>query len=77
MIYDTLFFLLQVLRSDDGNTIGDEIIFLTDGEANDPVQACFQEAVQSGAIIHTVAFGPSADNVLKTMAEQTGEILSV
>ncbi|KAI5625498.1 epithelial chloride channel protein-like isoform X1, partial [Silurus asotus] len=61
----------ELLRTDDGQTIGDEIIFLTDGEASDNVQACLQESVQSGAIIHTLAFGPSADNILRTMAEQT------
>ncbi|XP_053362895.1 calcium-activated chloride channel regulator 1-like [Clarias gariepinus] len=61
----------EALKMDDGKTIGDEIIFLTDGEAGDNVQDCFQEAVQSGAIIHTIAFGPKADNVLKTMADQT------
>ncbi|KAF5896863.1 epithelial chloride channel protein-like, partial [Clarias magur] len=60
------------LKSDDGKTVGDEIIFLTDGEASDNVQDCFQEAVQSGAIIHTIAFGPKADNVLKSMADKTG-----
>ncbi|KAB5550043.1 hypothetical protein PHYPO_G00049120 [Pangasianodon hypophthalmus] len=62
---------LEVLRTDDSKTIGDEIIFLTDGEATDKVQDCFQEAVQSGAIIHTISFGPNADNVLKTMADET------
>ncbi|XP_053363968.1 calcium-activated chloride channel regulator 1-like [Clarias gariepinus] len=67
----------EALKSDDGKTIGDEIIFLTDGEANDNVQDCFQEAVQSGAIIHTIAFGPKADNVLKTMADQTGGIFKI
>ncbi|XP_046718340.1 calcium-activated chloride channel regulator 1-like [Silurus meridionalis] len=61
----------ELLRTDDGQTIGDEIIFLTDGEATDNVQACLQESVQSGAIIHTLAFGPSADNILRTMADQT------
>ncbi|XP_046719137.1 calcium-activated chloride channel regulator 3A-1-like [Silurus meridionalis] len=61
----------ELLRTDDGQTIGDEIIFLTDGQASDNVQECLQESVQSGAIIHTLAFGPSADNILRTMADQT------
>ncbi|KAM9468702.1 calcium-activated chloride channel regulator 1-like [Clarias gariepinus] len=67
----------EALKSDDGKTIGDEIIFLTDGEASDNVQDCLQEAVQSGAIIHTIAFGPKADNVLRTMADQTGGIFKI
>ncbi|KAF5896864.1 epithelial chloride channel protein-like, partial [Clarias magur] len=67
----------EALKSDDGKTVGDEIIFLTDGEASDNVQDCFQEAVQSGAIIHTIAFGPKADNVLKSMADKTGGIFQI
>ncbi|KAM9469045.1 calcium-activated chloride channel regulator 3A-1-like [Clarias gariepinus] len=63
---------MQVLRVDDGETTGDEIIFLTDGEATDNVQDCFQDAVQSGAIISTIALGPQADNVLRMMANVTG-----
>ncbi|XP_058240885.1 calcium-activated chloride channel regulator 1-like isoform X2 [Hemibagrus wyckioides] len=63
---------LKVLQNDDDQTTGDEIIFLTDGEATDNVQECLQEAVQSGAIIHTISFGPNADSVLTTMADQTG-----
>ncbi|KAG7321964.1 hypothetical protein KOW79_014822 [Hemibagrus wyckioides] len=62
----------KVLRKDDDKTIGDEIIFLTDGEATDNIQECLQEAVQSGSIIHTISFGPKADSVLKIMADQTG-----
>lgn len=68
----TFSFHFQVLRKDDDKTIGDEIIFLTDGEATDNVQDCLHESVQSGAIIHTIALGPSAANVLRTMAAQTG-----
>lgn len=60
---------------DDGKTIGDEILLLTDGEATDNVQDCLQEAFQSGAVMNTIALGPRADNVLRTMANQTGRIL--
>ncbi|XP_053363631.1 calcium-activated chloride channel regulator 4A-like [Clarias gariepinus] len=67
----------EVLRVDDGETTGDEIIFLTDGEATDNVQDCFQDAVQSGAIISTIALGPQADNVLRMMANVTGGIFRV
>lgn len=62
---------------DDGKTIGDEIILLTDGEASDNVQDCLQEAVQSGVVMNTIAFGPWADSVLRTMANQTGKILQI
>ncbi|XP_046718337.1 calcium-activated chloride channel regulator 1-like isoform X1 [Silurus meridionalis] len=61
----------EVLQTDDGKTIGDEIILLTDGEASDNVQDCLPEAIQSGAVMNTIAFGPNADNVLRTMADQT------
>ncbi|KAI5098681.1 epithelial chloride channel protein-like isoform X2 [Silurus meridionalis] len=61
----------EALRMNDGETLGKEIIFLTDGEATDNVLDCLQESVKSGAIIHTVALGPNADNTLRTMAVQT------
>ncbi|KAG9264853.1 calcium-activated chloride channel regulator 3A-1-like [Astyanax mexicanus] len=61
----------EVLKADDGDTIGDDVIFLTDGEATDDIKSCFQDAVNSGAIINTLALGPSADVILKTMADQT------
>ena len=48
------------------------MIFLTDGEATDDVQSCLQSAVDSGAIINTIALGPSASDVLRTMASRTG-----
>ncbi|KAL6471817.1 hypothetical protein MHYP_G00204670 [Metynnis hypsauchen] len=63
-----------VLQQDDKSTIGDEVIFLTDGEASDNqqmVQICLPLAVNSGAIINTLALGPSASNVLITMANDT------
>ncbi|XP_049323310.1 calcium-activated chloride channel regulator 1 [Astyanax mexicanus] len=63
---------LEVLKADDGDTIGDDVIFLTDGEASDDINTCFQTAVKSGAIINTLALGPSASVILKTMADQTG-----
>ncbi len=37
--------------------IGDEIIFLTDGEATDALNSCVPNAINSGAIIHTIALG--------------------
>uniref|UniRef100_A0A3B1J396 VWFA domain-containing protein n=1 Tax=Astyanax mexicanus TaxID=7994 RepID=A0A3B1J396_ASTMX len=55
----------------DGETIGDDVIFLTDGEASDNIQNCFKDAVNSSAIINTLALGPSASVILKNMADET------
>ncbi|XP_051962568.1 calcium-activated chloride channel regulator 4A-like [Xyrauchen texanus] len=63
---------LEVLTKDNLDVVGDEIIFLTDGEASDNLNDCVPTAIQSGAIIHTIALGPSADAALKLMAESTG-----
>ncbi|XP_051963013.1 calcium-activated chloride channel regulator 3A-1-like [Xyrauchen texanus] len=63
---------LKVLEEDNGNVVGDEIIFLTDGEASDNINDCVPSAIQSGAIIHTIAFGDKADKALRVMADSTG-----
>uniref|UniRef100_A0A8C1LN01 Chloride channel accessory 1 n=1 Tax=Cyprinus carpio TaxID=7962 RepID=A0A8C1LN01_CYPCA len=61
---------LQVLI-DNGDALGDEIVFLTDGQT-DNIAGCVQSAVQSGAIIHTLAFSDSAAPELTEMAIKTG-----
>lgn len=53
-------------------TDGSEIVLLTDGEDN-TINACFNEVKQSGAIIHTVALGPSAAQELEELSKMTGE----
>ncbi|KAF5923588.1 hypothetical protein HPG69_010983 [Diceros bicornis minor] len=53
------------------STFGSEIILLTDGEDNE-VSSCFEEVKQSGAIIHTIALGPSAAEELETLSNMTG-----
>ncbi|RXN08350.1 epithelial chloride channel -like protein [Labeo rohita] len=65
---------LQVLRGDNGNVLGDELIFLTDGQATDDIRSCAPIAIESGAIIHTLAFGNRADPVLIEMSDKTGGI---
>ncbi|XP_073778890.1 calcium-activated chloride channel regulator 1 isoform X2 [Danio rerio] len=65
---------LQVLSEDDMDAIGDEIIFLTDGQATDDVTLCIPDAINSGAIIHTIALSDSAHNALQEMADKTGGI---
>ncbi|XP_043114420.1 calcium-activated chloride channel regulator 4A-like [Puntigrus tetrazona] len=63
---------LEVLKKDNGDVEGDEIIFLTDGEATDDLNSCVPNAINSGAIIHTAAFGNKANKALREMAEKTG-----
>ncbi|KAI2644946.1 Calcium-activated chloride channel regulator 4 [Labeo rohita] len=67
---------LKVLQKD-GDVSGDELIFLTDGMATDNVAGCAPSAIQSGAIIHTLAFGNSADPALTEMANKTGGIFKI
>ncbi|XP_002715574.2 calcium-activated chloride channel regulator 1 [Oryctolagus cuniculus] len=52
-------------------TDGSEIVLLTDGEDN-TIKVCFDEVRQSGAIIHTVALGPSAALELEELSKMTG-----
>nr|XP_033771694.1 calcium-activated chloride channel regulator 1-like [Geotrypetes seraphini] len=54
-----------------GNKDGTEIVLLTDGEDNG-ISSCFNEVQRSGAIIHTIALGPSADKGLETLSNLTG-----
>ncbi|KFO28029.1 Epithelial chloride channel protein [Fukomys damarensis] len=61
----------QVITSSNQSTSGSEIILLTDGEDN-TISSCFEEVKQSGAIIHTIAVGPSAANELETLSDMTG-----
>ncbi|KAK1165148.1 calcium-activated chloride channel regulator 1-like [Acipenser oxyrinchus oxyrinchus] len=61
----------EVLRKDDAKTDSDEIILLTDGINNTPVN-CLAKVQESGAIVHTIAFGESADKILYNMSSDTG-----
>uniref|UniRef100_A0A8C1RBD9 Chloride channel accessory 1 n=1 Tax=Cyprinus carpio TaxID=7962 RepID=A0A8C1RBD9_CYPCA len=56
-----------------GDAFGYEIIFLTDGEATDNIAGCAPSAIQSGAIIHTLAFSDSASHAQTEMAIKTGK----
>ncbi|XP_021545829.1 calcium-activated chloride channel regulator 1 [Neomonachus schauinslandi] len=53
------------------STDGSEIVLLTDGEDN-TISSCFNEVKQSGAVIHTVALGPSAAKELEELSKMTG-----
>ncbi|XP_064416831.1 calcium-activated chloride channel regulator 1-like [Latimeria chalumnae] len=61
----------QVLRGDDGQMSGDEIILMTDGE-DSKIGSCFDDVRRSGSIIHTIALGPSAAKELETLVTLTG-----
>ncbi|XP_052034783.1 calcium-activated chloride channel regulator 1 [Apodemus sylvaticus] len=52
-------------------TDGSEIVLLTDGEDN-TISSCFDLVKKSGAIIHTVALGPSAAAELEQLSKMTG-----
>ncbi|XP_021513700.1 calcium-activated chloride channel regulator 3A-1-like [Meriones unguiculatus] len=61
----------QTITSSDQSTSGSEIILLTDGE-DDKIRSCFEQVRNSGAIIHTIALGPSAAQELETLSSMTG-----
>ncbi|XP_045657816.1 calcium-activated chloride channel regulator 1-like [Ursus americanus] len=61
----------QAIIHSNQSTSGSEIILLTDGE-DDQISSCFEEVKQSGAIIHTIALGPSAARELETLSNMTG-----
>ncbi|XP_069823731.1 calcium-activated chloride channel regulator 1-like [Dendropsophus ebraccatus] len=61
----------EVNKKLDGSTYGTEIVLLTDGE-DTGISSCFDEVRSSGAIIHTIALGPSADKGLEELASITG-----
>uniref|UniRef100_A0A673IIY9 Epithelial chloride channel protein-like n=1 Tax=Sinocyclocheilus rhinocerous TaxID=307959 RepID=A0A673IIY9_9TELE len=66
---------LGLSKGDNGDVLGDEIIFLTDGQATDNIAGCAPSAIQSGAIIHTLAFSDKASSALKEMADKTGNLI--
>ncbi|XP_021513701.1 calcium-activated chloride channel regulator 3A-1-like [Meriones unguiculatus] len=61
----------QAITSSNQSTSGSEIILLTDGE-DDNIRSCFEQVRNSGAIIHTIALGPSAAQELETLSNMTG-----
>uniref|UniRef100_A0A8C8UE50 VWFA domain-containing protein n=1 Tax=Peromyscus maniculatus bairdii TaxID=230844 RepID=A0A8C8UE50_PERMB len=61
----------QAITSSDQRTSGSEIILLTDGE-DGQISSCFEEVKSSGAVIHTIALGPSAARELETLSDMTG-----
>ncbi|XP_039329609.2 calcium-activated chloride channel regulator 1-like isoform X2 [Saimiri boliviensis] len=60
----------QAISQSNQSTLGSEIILLTDGN-DDQISSCFEEVKQSGAIIHTIALGPTAEKELETLSNMT------
>ncbi|XP_056379191.1 calcium-activated chloride channel regulator 1-like [Hyla sarda] len=60
----------EVNKKLDGSTYGTEIVLLTDGE-DSGISSCFEEVRTSGAIIHTIALGNSADKALEQLSNIT------
>ncbi|KAM5256399.1 LOW QUALITY PROTEIN: calcium-activated chloride channel regulator 1-like [Ctenodactylus gundi] len=61
----------QAINNSNQSTSGSEIVLLTDGEDSE-ISLCFDEVKRSGAVIHTIALGPSAAKELETLSDMTG-----
>nr|XP_012602989.1 calcium-activated chloride channel regulator 4 [Microcebus murinus] len=61
----------EVFKKRDPQIDGSEIVLLTDGEDN-TVSSCIEEVRQSGAIVHFIALGSSADQAVIEMSNITG-----
>ncbi|KAM6217083.1 calcium-activated chloride channel regulator 4-like [Rhynchocyon petersi] len=61
----------QVIREKFPQTDGSEITLVAAGTDN-TIRNCMDEVKQSGAIIHSVALGPSADEALAELSQVTG-----
>ncbi|XP_028643958.1 calcium-activated chloride channel regulator 3A-1-like [Grammomys surdaster] len=61
----------QTITTSGQSTSGSEIVLLTDGEDKN-ISLCFEAVKRSGAIIHTIALGPSAARELETLSDMTG-----
>ncbi|XP_021568766.1 calcium-activated chloride channel regulator 4 isoform X2 [Carlito syrichta] len=61
----------QVIRKLYSQLDGSEIVLLTDGEDN-TAKSCIEEVKQSGAIVHFIALGESADQAVIEMSNVTG-----
>ncbi|KAL1771984.1 calcium-activated chloride channel regulator 4 [Sigmodon hispidus] len=61
----------KVFENGKFQTNGTDIVLLTDGE-DSTAGACIEEIKESGAVIHLIALGPSADLAVKNMSTLTG-----
>ncbi|KAM6167938.1 calcium-activated chloride channel regulator 4-like [Erethizon dorsatum] len=61
----------QVIGNVASQLDGSEIVLLTDGEDN-TASVCIDEVKESGVIIHFIALGPSADQAVIQMSNETG-----
>uniref|UniRef100_G1QA86 VWFA domain-containing protein n=1 Tax=Myotis lucifugus TaxID=59463 RepID=G1QA86_MYOLU len=63
----------QIIRKRYSQLDGSEIVLLTDGE-DSTAKNCLDKVRESGAIIHFIALGPSADLAVREMSNVTGGI---
>ncbi|XP_066124837.1 calcium-activated chloride channel regulator 4 [Saccopteryx bilineata] len=61
----------QVIKKKYSQLDGSEIVLLTDGEDSSAIQ-CLDKVKESGAIVHFIALGPSADEAVREMSNVTG-----
>ncbi|XP_007068840.2 calcium-activated chloride channel regulator 2 [Chelonia mydas] len=61
----------EVIKNQEGNIYGSEIILLTAGEDSGIIE-CFSNVINSGSIIHTIVLGPSAAKEVEQLAHETG-----
>ncbi|XP_040263409.1 calcium-activated chloride channel regulator 1-like [Bufo bufo] len=63
---------IQVNKALYGPSDGTEVILLSDGEDNYDTNACVQQILASGAIIHVIFVGPNEEPKLQDIAKTTG-----
>ncbi|XP_077309103.1 calcium-activated chloride channel regulator 1-like [Lithobates pipiens] len=56
----------------DKSSYGTELVVLSDGEDSSFPTACYSNLINSGAIIHVIALGPSAAKGLEQITQETG-----
>ncbi|XP_062412564.1 calcium-activated chloride channel regulator 1-like [Sardina pilchardus] len=62
---------LDIVITQDKDTLGDEIVILTDGEATDVIKDCEDAVIGSKVMVHTIALGPNSDKTLQNISTKT------
>ncbi|POI31584.1 hypothetical protein CIB84_004665 [Bambusicola thoracicus] len=71
LVLDVSGSMTTIITNAIGTTYGSEIVLLTDGE-DSSMSLCRERVKESGAIIHTIALGPSAAKELEEFSNITG-----
>ncbi|OXB63284.1 hypothetical protein ASZ78_013734 [Callipepla squamata] len=71
LVLDVSGSMLAIITERINTTYGSEIVLLTDGE-DSGMSVCREQVRESGAIIHTIALGPSAASELEEFSNMTG-----